>query len=129
MNAVANTQNTAHRTRQAALRRKLEDLAGSSIQRDELKIETAADALDQVISSTNRELAVTQLEVRTRLLRDVLASLAKLEQGTYGFCEDCEEPIPAKRLDAVPWAHLCVRRQERAEARVSQEEMSIGIAA
>lgn len=128
MNTAARSKNKEQQIRQAALKHKLDELIGST-QRDELKIETAPDALDQVISSANRELAVTQLEVRTRLLWDVRAALTRIEEGTYGFCGECEEPIPAKRLDAVPWARLCVRCQERAEAQVREEAVDIGVAA
>ena len=39
-----------------------------------------------------------------KLLREVQAALRRIEQSTYGVCAACEEPISAKRLDAVPWA-------------------------
>jgi DnaK suppressor protein len=94
-----------------------------------LKIEAVADALDQVISSTERELAVTRLESAARLLRDIRSALARIDKATYGFCEACEEPIPDKRLDAVPWAPLCIRCQEQAEARSQAQEIDLGEAA
>ncbi len=40
---------------------------------------------------------------------DVVRALAKLDDGTYGVCDVCGEPIPAGRLEALPWAVLCVR--------------------
>jgi DnaK suppressor protein len=51
-----------------------------------------------------------------KLLREVLAALQRIEHGTYGVCYECEEPISAKRLDAVPWAKFCVSCQERIAA-------------
>jgi RNA polymerase-binding transcription factor len=48
-----------------------------------------------------------------KLLREVQAALRRVERATYGVCASCEEPISAKRLDAVPWAKFCVRCQER----------------
>lgn len=42
-------------------------------------------------------------------LRDVDRALAKFEVGTYGACERCAEPIASERLDALPWAILCIR--------------------
>jgi len=42
-------------------------------------------------------------------LADVERALAKLEEGTYGHCDTCERPIGEGRLDALPWATLCVR--------------------
>jgi DnaK suppressor protein len=75
-----------------------------------------------VISNTDHELSFTRLEVHTRLLHDVQSALARIGKSTYGFCEECEEPIGAGRLDAVPWAQLCIRCQERAEAMAQADE-------
>jgi len=59
------------------------------------------------------------------LLREVQAALRRIAQGTYGVCYQCEEPISAKRLDAVPWAKFCVSCQEGiAHVRVESEEES-----
>jgi len=52
-----------------------------------------------------------------KLLREVQAALRRIEQGAYGVCYECEEPISVKRLDAVPWAKFCVSCQERVAAR------------
>jgi DnaK suppressor protein len=41
-------------------------------------------------------------------LRDVERALAKLDDGTYGTCDECGEPIGDERLEAIPWAVLCV---------------------
>jgi len=48
-----------------------------------------------------------------KLLREVQDALRRIELGTYGTCQGCEEPISVKRLDAVPWAKFCVSCQER----------------
>lgn len=42
-------------------------------------------------------------------LADVDRAIAKLDEGTYGICDRCGEPIPAERLEAIPSAVLCVR--------------------
>jgi DnaK suppressor protein len=47
------------------------------------------------------------------LLREVDGALRRIEEGTYGTCAECEEPISPKRLKAVPWARYCVTCQER----------------
>jgi DnaK suppressor protein len=57
-----------------------------------------------------------------KLLREISDALLRIEQGTYGVCLECEEPISVKRLDAVPWARYCVTCQERVAARVAQGE-------
>jgi len=45
-------------------------------------------------------------------LRMVEEALDRLDSGDYGFCLSCEEPIAAKRLQAIPWARYCVTCQE-----------------
>jgi DnaK suppressor protein len=58
-----------------------------------------------------------------KLLREVADALHRIEQGTYGVCLECEEPISPKRLDAVPWARYCVSCQEQIAARIAAGEM------
>jgi DnaK suppressor protein len=60
-----------------------------------------------------------------KLLREISDALLRIEQGTYGVCLECEEPISVKRLDAVPWARYCVTCQERIAARAAMGE-SVG---
>ena len=60
------------------------------------------------------------LELRTRdrerkLLRKILQSLNKIENGSYGYCEETGEEIGLKRLEARPVATLCLEAQERRE--------------
>jgi DnaK suppressor protein len=58
-----------------------------------------------------------------KLLREVTAALHRIDQGTYGVCAECEEPISAKRLDALPWARYCVTCQELIAARIAAGEV------
>lgn len=102
--------------RRAALESKLKELLGASAEREELRIEHLADPIDQVRSSTDRELAVQRIDHQARLIHDIQSALAKIEQSAYGICERCEKPILRKRLDAVPWARLCVACQSEKEA-------------
>jgi DnaK suppressor protein len=55
---------------------------------------------------------IAQVDVHRRLdakLADVERALEKLDEGTYGFCDVCGEPIGAERLEAMPWATSCVK--------------------
>jgi DnaK suppressor protein len=53
-------------------------------------------------------------ELRSNL-REVERGLAKFDRGTYGACERCGQPISEERLDAIPWARLCIScKQKRA---------------
>jgi DnaK suppressor protein len=45
-------------------------------------------------------------------LRQIQEALDRLQLGEYGICLSCEEPIPGKRLEALPWAKYCVPCQE-----------------
>jgi DnaK suppressor protein len=45
-------------------------------------------------------------------LRMIEEALDRIEAGDYGICHSCEEPIPAKRLEALPWAKFCVGCQQ-----------------
>jgi DnaK suppressor protein len=57
-----------------------------------------------------------------KLLREISDGLHRIETGQYGTCLECEEPISAKRLDAVPWARYCVTCQEKIAARIAAGE-------
>ena len=54
---------------------------------------------------------LSQVAVHERLqdtLAEVVRAQEKVTEGTYGVCDVCGEPIPAERLEALPWATLCV---------------------
>jgi DnaK suppressor protein len=106
----------------AALELKLRELTNLWQERDELYIEQHADPADQVQSSSDRDMAVLRFNQETRLMHEVESALAKVEAGSFGICEDCEEPIPQKPLDAIPWARLCVKCQSKAEAAMERED-------
>ena len=117
------------RRRQTALESKLEDLLSVSGGREELGIQQMADPLDQVRLSTDRDMAVETLNQQARSIRDIRAAVTRIENGSYGWCERCEEQIPAKRLDALPWARLCVNCQSAGESESHQSLTMLHIAA
>jgi len=58
------------------------------------------------------------------LLADVRTALKRLDEGTYGTCIVCGEPIPEKRLEAIPWALRCIKDEEQLEQRnLSQNDL------
>jgi DnaK suppressor protein len=115
--------------RKAALTRKLQELSSLGGQREEIQIEYSADPLDQVRSNLDRDIAIRQLDQNARAIREVQNALARVEDGSYGVCEHCEEPISPKRLEAVPYARLCVACQSKAEAHSDEGEVSFDAAA
>jgi DnaK suppressor protein len=49
-------------------------------------------------------------------LEEVERALEKLDDGTYGFCDDCGKPIAPERLEAIPWTALCVKDASKRSA-------------
>ena len=71
---------------------------------------------DHASEMFDREVDESLGENADQLVRDIDAALARLDDGTYGTCTRCGQPIPEERLDAVPYAVLCVsckRDEER----------------
>ncbi len=95
------------------------DIGGSSLLDDtgELLSSSADNHLADTASATfDRELDEGLEEDAERQLRDVEAALARIDDGSYGKCTACGKEIPAERLEAVPWATLCIddaRKQGR----------------
>ncbi len=83
---------------------------------DAIAVEKVADQLDEVQLATIRELSITHLDRETALLRRIRSALRRIEDSSYGTCSRCEEAIPQKRLEAIPWAEYCVKCQEAIDA-------------
>src|SRR5262245_28201503 len=83
--------------------------------RDAIAIEKSPDALDEVQHAAERELAIRNLDRESSLLRNVRASLRRINDDSFGICVHCEEEISPKRLAAVPWTPYCIRCQEIAD--------------
>ena len=105
----------------AILESKEAELAGRLGKRDGIAIEKAADALDEIQSAGERELAIRNLHRDSDLLRKVRGALARMARGEYGACRHCETEINAKRLDAVPWTRHCIECQEKLEQGILEE--------
>jgi RNA polymerase-binding protein DksA len=63
----------------------------------------------------DREMELSLQGNTERLLEQVDHALAKIEEGTYGLCDRCGQPIREGRLKAVPYANLCMRHQQELE--------------
>ena len=74
-----------------------------------------ADEVDLASSELNQNVALRLRDRERHLLHKIELALAKVENGTYGVCEICEEPIEVKRLEARPVAELCIRCKEAQE--------------
>jgi DnaK suppressor protein len=71
---------------------------------------------DQGSATFSRELDMTLVDSTRKALEDVERALQRADEGSYGTCGQCGEPIPESRLRAVPAAELCIACKEREEA-------------
>lgn len=94
------------------LEAKRKALSSVSSRRDEIMIESVADEIDRLQLQLNREIVTHSLDHDSRLLKNVVAALERIEDEIYGLCLRCEEPISERRLRAIPWAPYCVECQE-----------------
>ena len=76
-----------------------------------------ADLADRATSETDRALELRARDRQRKLIAKIDAALARIQEGTYGFCEETGEPIGLKRLEARPIATLSLEAQERHERR------------
>jgi DnaK suppressor protein len=91
------------------------ELSGSLRNRDEIVIEKAPDALDEVQLAGERELAIRNLDRDSNMLRQIRRALGRISDGSYGVCLHCDEDISPKRIAAVPWAAYCIKCQEQVD--------------
>lgn len=75
----------------------------------------AEDLVDRANDAYNREFMLSLSGSERDALLEVEQAIERLDDGSYGQCDHCEETIPAKRLQAVPWARYCIDCQEQAE--------------
>ncbi|MGI9351075.1 MAG: RNA polymerase-binding protein DksA [Rhizobiaceae bacterium] len=75
------------------------------------------DQADRASSETDRSIELRARDRQRKLITKIDAALKRIEEGSYGYCEETGEPISVKRLDARPIATLSIEAQERHERR------------
>ena len=75
------------------------------------------DLADRASTETDRSLELRTRDRQRKLISKIDAALKRIEDGTYGYCEETGEPISLRRLDARPIATLSIEAQERHERR------------
>jgi DnaK suppressor protein len=76
-----------------------------------------ADAADRASSETDRAIELRARDRQRKLIAKIDAAIERIDDGTYGYCEESGEPISLKRLDARPIATMTLEAQERHERR------------
>lgn len=89
---------------------------GASLTEDQRRrLESAMDVGDQSLMDLDRELGISLMEMRNKRRQLIDEALARLEDSTYGLCDECGVEINEKRLAAVPFAKSCVACQSKQE--------------
>jgi len=101
------------------LRWRADLLAESSETLLHLKNESLAhpDLADRATVETEHAIELRTRDRERKLIAKIDAALGRIEEGRYGFCEDTDEPIGIRRLEARPTATLSLEAQERHERR------------
>ncbi|ASQ93352.1 TraR/DksA C4-type zinc finger protein [Streptomyces sp. 11-1-2] len=73
-------------------------------------------ALDESAQSTDAHLVSAQTEAIQRVLTEIDEAFARVEDDTYGICQGCAKPVPAERLEILPYTRYCVACQGHATA-------------
>ncbi|MBH0208757.1 MAG: hypothetical protein A4C66_02130 [Nitrospira sp. HN-bin3] len=105
--------------------KEIEESLGQSLTEDQQRrLESARDVGDQALMDLERELGISLMEMRNRRRQSIDEALTRLHEGTYGICAECGIEISERRLQAVPFAKLCVECQSRAELleKIEREE-------
>jgi DnaK suppressor protein len=77
--------------------------------------ENHPDLADRASSETDRAIELRARDRQRKLIAKIDAALARIDDGTYGYCEETGDPISLKRLEARPIATLSLEAQERHE--------------
>lgn len=113
--------------------KKREDLVLEISRRSKASTESAAqdigDILDSVSEERTRELDLILTDREKRKLAQIDDALDRIEENTYGLCEECGIKIPKARLKVLPFAIFCVECQEKneREEKYTREESEDGI--
>ena len=100
----------------AAKRREMLDLYEHDVHAGQTTTDDNADDFaDRANNSYARELMFTLSDNERQMLIRIDAAYKRLEEGSYGRCSHCSQPIGLPRLKALPWARYCIACQEREE--------------
>ena len=91
------------------------DLAKTRSAEKETSEESTQDIADKAVSSYTREFLYSLTDGERGTLLQIDDAIGRIDDGSYGQCINCGQPMAEKRLTAVPWAPYCVDCQELAE--------------
>ena len=74
------------------------------------------DLADQATGNNEVHIQLKLKQTDAKILQAIEEALWRIEQGTYGVCRDCGEPVAAARLNAIPWTRVCITCKEKQSA-------------
>lgn len=112
-----------HRLREQTIQ-DIESQIGRRLVPEGREVDIVMDIEDLASKDLGEGVDYAVLEIRYRTYKDIADAFRRLEDGTYGVCEQCGSDIPVPRLQAEPFARLCVPCQQKFEAleQVEREE-------
>ena len=117
----AEAQNSTDIYRRLLLEKREQVLSGLGVKFDTLAKMGRIAEEDQAQITHDESVSLQLNSLDYLQLRLVNEALDRVQSGDYGVCLACEQPIPPKRLQAVPWARYCVTCQEVAGAQPETE--------
>ena len=90
---------------------------GGDADSDDAAIDVERGFADSAHSTAERARLLSVMKALRSNLRWVDRALTKMELGTYGTCERCGNPVGIERLEALPWAILCIDCKQKGEGR------------
>jgi DnaK suppressor protein len=90
-------------------------LAGDLSMLKELRQQNSGDVIDAALDTAQDEISSQLAEVESRELTHIETALERMRKGNYGGCEGCGNSIPLARLQALPYATMCIQCQREAE--------------
>ena len=75
------------------------------------------DLADQANGNNEVHIQLKLKQTDAKILQAIEEALGRIEQGTYGVCRDCGEPVAVARLNAIPWTRVCITCKENQSVR------------
>ncbi len=105
------------RYRDALLRKQSELLTGTAAKPLQWSMENNSgrqgDLADQAVGNNEVHITLKLKQTDAKILQAIEEALKRIEDGSYGICRDCSEPIAPARLDAIPWTRVCIVCKEK----------------
>ena len=71
------------------------------------------DMADQATGNNEVHIQLKLKQTDAKILKAIEEALRRMDQGTYGICRDCGEPVAPERLNAIPWTRVCIECKEK----------------